>query len=127
MKLFFLAIAIVAPGARAALITTPTAATVTLVQKQARAAGSIRSGTNQVFHTLADQTKALSSVVWANEYGLTPQQVLAALGADQCDAHEKFVGLASLLNGIVPGTIPAEPKAVTESGTGSACLATVAQ
>lgn len=127
MKKLFVIAVLISANAVAQLITAPVAPpALTTPKAQAKATVQIKIGAQQVYNFMLARTQALAAIVWDNDDGLTPQQVFTGLGVNQCDAHQKFLGAAQFLNAIIAGSIPAEPKTVTEAGSGSACVVTVA-
>ncbi len=73
--------------------------------KQAIVSSQIRNMTAQSFQQLKRTSLAIRALIFENPLGLLPQQVCDALGTDAGSLWALAQAIASLLNGIIPGTI----------------------
>lgn len=90
-----------------ALVSLPSSPqTLTLVEKQVRVSAAIKQRTAQAFQMLHGTAAQLKALVWANPDGLTPQEVLDAVGHDAV-ALFQVSSLVTQILAIATGSAPA--------------------
>jgi len=88
------------------LINQAGAIVLTDVQKQATAVARLKTINTDVFNYLVKQFTTAYDVVWNNKDGLTPQQVLDAVGTDATQLFIVSGKTQDLVNTVVPNTLP---------------------
>lgn len=89
------------------LVQTPAVQpALTTVERQVRARDAIKQRSTQAFQMLKGTAMSLAQIVWANPEGLTPQEVLDAVGHDAA-ALFQVSSLVSQILAIATGEAPA--------------------
>ena len=86
------------------LLTRPTP-DQSIAGKQSRVANRVRMNTFGIFNQISQTYQQLFGAVWSNPMGLTPQQVVAALGTDAAELFRFLTVLSTAVNAATPGTI----------------------
>ena len=127
MKMF-LAIVLFTSVSLAQLIQAPiTPPTLSTAQAQAKLSRDIGFSANGLYKQEMAALAAGFTSIWSNSDGLTPIQAFQAFGTSQCSVHEAFLEEVRHLNALLAGSVTlSEPKVVTETGSGTACVISIA-
>ncbi len=102
------------------LLDKPRITPVTLKQKQDDVSITLRRDIYRMYHQLSIQHASIIEQVWANRSGLTPQQVLDAMGTDAADMFVLSLDLVGLVEKNKPGSMDlsmVRPYAINADGT----------
>ena len=93
---------------------------LTTAQKQNRAAQAIQSQAANLFANMGRTYEQISNIVFNNPQGLTPQEVLDALGTNAAELLSLSDLLVQTVNAAAPGTItPGYPVTLTANPDGT--------
>ena len=101
-------------------IIQTTQPTLTTEQKQQQAALRIQNEATILFQRMGQTHSQIMQIVFQNQQGLTPQQVLDAVGTNAAELLTLAGSLVTLVNTAVPSTLPTTfPYALTANGDGT--------
>ena len=81
---------------------------LTTEQKQQQAALRVQNQATQLFRQVGQSYQQIAQTIFANQNGLTPQQVFDAIGANSVELRMLAEALVTLTNTAVPDALPTE-------------------
>jgi hypothetical protein len=122
MKLIFLMLLPITAtaGIISGPMTAPKSTKPTFAQRQAIESTRVSQFVNQGFNHMIKSINDLNREIWKNPQGLTPQQVMTALGINAASLVSAMATITASANAIYPGVITAvSPHTLTSNSDGT--------